>query len=88
MAWPMVMGPRQMTHTPGRLARRTRSASGSGSGGIGPIDPDADPREFGAEVPRGEFYWPTHTDSSGQQIHATQQGPPQPRLFTPRPRVL
>jgi transcriptional regulator with XRE-family HTH domain len=47
--------------------------------GIGPIDPDADPREFGAEVPRGEFYWPTHTDSSGEQIHATQQGPaPQP----------
>jgi hypothetical protein len=47
--------------------------------GIGPIDPDADPREFGAEVPRGEFYWPTHTDSDGVQIHATQQGPPRPR---------
>jgi hypothetical protein len=44
--------------------------------GIGPIDPDADPREFGAEVPRGEFYWPTYTDHDGVQIHATQQGPP------------
>jgi len=44
--------------------------------GIGPIDPDADPREFGAEVPRGEFYWPTHTDQDGVQHHATQQGPP------------
>jgi len=44
--------------------------------GIGTIDPDADPREFGAEVPRGEFYWPTHTDHDGVQIHATQQGPP------------
>ena len=47
--------------------------------GIGPIDPDADPREFGAEVPRGEFYWPTYTDHDGAQIHATQQGPPQSR---------
>jgi transcriptional regulator with XRE-family HTH domain len=47
--------------------------------GIGPIDPDADPREFGAEVPRGEFYWPTYTDDDGVQIHATQQGPPRPR---------
>ena len=46
--------------------------------GIGPIDPDADPREFGAEVPRGEFYWPTYTDHDGAQIHATQQGPPRP----------
>ncbi len=44
--------------------------------GVGPIDPDADPREFGAEVPRGEFYWPTYTDHDGVQIHATQQGPP------------
>jgi transcriptional regulator with XRE-family HTH domain len=44
--------------------------------GIGPIDPDADPREFGAAVPRGEFYWPTYTDHEGVQIHATQQGPP------------
>jgi transcriptional regulator with XRE-family HTH domain len=44
--------------------------------GIGPIDPDADPREFGAEVPLGEFYWPTYTDHDGVQIHATQQGPP------------
>jgi transcriptional regulator with XRE-family HTH domain len=47
--------------------------------GIGPIDPDADPREFGAEVPRKEFYWPTHTDHDGVQIHATQQGPHRPR---------
>jgi transcriptional regulator with XRE-family HTH domain len=47
--------------------------------GIGPIDPDADPREFGAEVPRGEFYNPTYTDHDGVQIHATQQGPPRCR---------
>jgi transcriptional regulator with XRE-family HTH domain len=47
--------------------------------GIGPIDPDADPREFGAEVPLGEFYQPTYTDHDGVQIHARQQGPPQTR---------
>ena len=47
--------------------------------GVGPAGPDADPREFGAEVPRGEFYWPTYTDHDGVQIHATQQGPPRPR---------
>jgi transcriptional regulator with XRE-family HTH domain len=38
--------------------------------GAGPIDPDADPREFFAEVPRGEFY--TVADPG----YGTQQGPP------------
>ena len=47
--------------------------------GIGVIDPDADPREFGAEVPRGEFYSPTWTRGDGEQFHATQQGPHRPR---------
>ena len=36
--------------------------------GIGPIDPDADPREFDAEVPRGEFYSPAFTRSVLQQV--------------------
>jgi len=44
--------------------------------GIGPIDPDADPREFYTEVPEGEFYTPAHADSSGEFIGAVQQGPP------------
>jgi transcriptional regulator with XRE-family HTH domain len=39
--------------------------------GIGPIDPDADPREFYTEVPPGEFYMPASIDTG-----AVQQGPP------------
>jgi hypothetical protein len=44
--------------------------------GIGPIDPDADRREFYTEVPEGEFYTPAHIDNSGEFIGAVQQGPP------------
>jgi len=44
--------------------------------GIGPLCDNDDLRDFGAEVPPGEFYWPTYTDHDGVQIHATQQGPP------------
>jgi transcriptional regulator with XRE-family HTH domain len=39
--------------------------------GVGPIDPDADPREFHSAVPRGEFYWPA-SETQG----AVQQGAP------------
>jgi transcriptional regulator with XRE-family HTH domain len=45
--------------------------------GVGPIDPDADPRQFHSAVPRGEFYTPPHAGSSGEHIGAVQQGPPQ-----------
>jgi transcriptional regulator with XRE-family HTH domain len=47
--------------------------------GVGPIDPDADPREFHSAVPRGEFYTPAGTTSSGHFIGATQQGAPRSR---------
>jgi transcriptional regulator with XRE-family HTH domain len=48
--------------------------------GIGPIDPDADDREFYTEVPPGEFYHPAGMSSDGEAFTgAVQQGPPRQR---------
>ena len=44
--------------------------------GTGPLDDDDDPREYYAELPRGEFYMPAHRDSDGTWHGAVQQGPP------------
>jgi transcriptional regulator with XRE-family HTH domain len=45
--------------------------------GVGPLLGDDDPREFYAELPRGEFYTPGHMTSDGEAwVSGTQQGPP------------
>jgi transcriptional regulator with XRE-family HTH domain len=47
--------------------------------GVGPIDPDADGREFYSEVPAAEFYmpaWADPDDPDNEHNHgASQQGP-------------
>jgi transcriptional regulator with XRE-family HTH domain len=45
--------------------------------GAGPLLDDDDPRDFYAELPRGEFYTPGHMTSDGEAwVGPVQQGPP------------
>jgi transcriptional regulator with XRE-family HTH domain len=45
--------------------------------GTEPLLDDDDPRDFYAELPRGEFYTPGHMTSDGEAwVGGTQQGPP------------
>ncbi len=61
-------------------ATASRSSVRAWIRGIGPIDPDADDREFYTEVPPGEFYHPAHMSSDGEAfVGPVQQGPPQKR---------
>jgi hypothetical protein len=51
--------------------------------GIGPLDPDADEREFYSEVPPGESYMPAHMSVDGEAfVGPVQHGPPQRREDT------
>ncbi len=42
--------------------------------GVGPIDPDADRREFDSEVPRDEYYYPAHLSGDGEAMIGPVQG--------------